>query len=64
MRTKLLFTKNTYTLKLLLNVVTAGIEVLVYACTKEAACELSHVYTPSVNSLLLLKRYDPSQFFK
>jgi hypothetical protein len=46
MRKKLLYTKNTYIRKLLLNIVTAGIEALVvlgneflYACVKEV-CRL------------------------
>jgi hypothetical protein len=46
--------KDTYVLKLLLNVVSAGIEALVvsgnkilYACVKKSvACELSNVLTP------------------
>jgi hypothetical protein len=61
---KILYTKNMYLLKLLLNVVTAGIETLVMSgnkfCTpvskKTAVCELSH-------SSLLLKCCDPNQFF-
>jgi hypothetical protein len=48
-------------LKLLLNIVTFGIEALVilsnkflYACVKQsAAFELSHVLTPSINSSVL-----------
>jgi hypothetical protein len=31
---------------------------------KSAACELSHVLTPSINSSLLLKRCDLNQFFR
>jgi hypothetical protein len=45
MRKKLLYTKNMYILKLLLSIVTAGIEALVmpankilYACVKEICC--------------------------
>jgi hypothetical protein len=61
-----------YILKLILNVVTAEIEAFVilgkkflYACVrKSAACELSHILTPSMNSSLLLKCYDPNQFFR
>jgi hypothetical protein len=61
-----------YILKLLLKVVIAGIEALVsgnkfvYACVKKksAACELSHVLSPSINTLLLLKSSDPNQFFR
>jgi hypothetical protein len=60
---KLLYTTNTYILKLLLNIVTAGTELLVvsgnkflYVCVKHVcACELSQVSTHSVNSSLLLK---------
>jgi hypothetical protein len=62
--------KYIYILNVLLNLVTAGIEVLVsgdkflYACVKEsAACELSHVLTLSINSSLLLKRCDLNQLF-
>jgi hypothetical protein len=59
-----------YIIKLLLNVVTAGIEALVISgnmfymsvSKKSAAYELSHVFTPSINSLLL-RRCDPNQFF-
>jgi hypothetical protein len=47
-------------IKLLIDVVTAGIVALVlYACDKEVyRCELSHVSTPSINFLLLLKLCD------
>jgi hypothetical protein len=63
--------KNTYIFKLL-NVVTAGTEALVkagkmflYAVSKKsAACGLSHIWTPSIKSSLLLKRLDPNQFFR
>jgi hypothetical protein len=55
-------------LKLRLSVVTAGIEVVasenkfLNAYVKEsAACELSYILTPSINSSLLLKRCDPNQ---
>jgi hypothetical protein len=56
MRKNLLYLKNTYILKLLLNVVTAGIEALVVlgikfcmpVSKKSVACELSHVSTSSV----------------
>jgi hypothetical protein len=65
------YVKNTYILKLLLNLVTAGIEALVSGnkfcmpvSKKSAACELSHVLTPSINSSLLLKRCDRNQFFR
>jgi hypothetical protein len=62
--------KRTYTLKLLLNEVTDGIEALVilgntflYACA--CACmQLSHVLTPSINSSLLLNCCDLNQFFR
>jgi hypothetical protein len=63
--------KSTYTLKLLLNVVTAGTEALVSGkkfcmpvSEKYAACELSHILIPSTNSSLLLKSCDPSHFFR
>jgi hypothetical protein len=68
----LLCTKNTYILelKLLLSIVTTEIETLVlgnkflYSSVKEvAACELSHVLAPSINSSLLLKSCDHNQFF-
>jgi hypothetical protein len=62
--------KNTYIFKLLLYIVTAGIEALVisgntflYAFVKEA-CVLSHILTPSINSSLLLKPYNPNQSFR
>jgi hypothetical protein len=71
---KYLYTKNTYILKLLLNVVTAGIEALVASgnkfcmpvSKKSAACELSHVLIPSINFslLVLLKHCDLNQFFR
>jgi hypothetical protein len=58
-----------YILKLLLNVVITGIEALVSGVSfcmpvseKSAACELSHVLTHSINSLLL-RHCDPNQFF-
>jgi hypothetical protein len=61
---KILYTKNMYIIKLLLNTVTARIAALgtlenklLYACIKEA-CELSHILMPSINSPLLLKRCD------
>jgi hypothetical protein len=62
--------KNTYILKLLLNIVTTRIEALVIwrskffmpMSKKSAACECSHVLTPSINSLL--KRCDLNQFFR
>jgi hypothetical protein len=52
--------KNTYVLKLVLNIVIAGIEALfvsgkkfLSACVKQsAACELSHVFKPYINSLV------------
>jgi hypothetical protein len=58
-------------LKLLLNVATAGIEALIVSgkkfclpvSKKSATCELSHVLTPSFNSLLL-KLSDLNQFFR
>jgi hypothetical protein len=67
---KLLYAKKSNTLKLLLNVVTAGSEALVasrneylHACVKKsAACDLSQALTPSINSSLLLKCCDPNQF--
>jgi hypothetical protein len=60
------------TYALLLNVVTAKIEALVlsgnkflYACVREnAARELGHILTPSINSSLLLQRNDFNQFFE
>jgi hypothetical protein len=72
MRKKCYIQKTTYILKLLLNVVTAGIEALVYrgisfcipVLKKSAACEFSHVLTPSINSSLLLKLCDPHKFFR
>jgi hypothetical protein len=62
---------NTYILKLLLNVVTAGIETLIitgnkflYVCVKEICClSAESRFEPSINSSLLLKRCDPNQFF-
>jgi hypothetical protein len=58
-------------LKLLLNVVTAELRHLyqgISFCTpvskKSAACEFSHVLTPSINSSLLLNHCDPNQFFR
>jgi hypothetical protein len=59
--------KNMYILKLLLNIVTTGTEALVIlgnkfcmpVSKKSAACELSHILTPSINSSLLLKCCDP-----
>jgi hypothetical protein len=66
MRKKLLYTKNTYIIQLLLNIVTAGIEALVvsgnkflYACVKEV-CRLwaQPRFTPFIHWLLLLKRCD------
>jgi hypothetical protein len=62
----LLYKKHTYILKVLLSVVAARIEAFVILgisfCTpvskKSAACELSHVLTPSINSSLLLKHCD------
>jgi hypothetical protein len=67
-----LHTKNLHILKLLLNVVTAGIEALVVlgnkfcepVSKKSDTCELSHVLTPSINSSLLLKCCDYNQFFR
>jgi hypothetical protein len=50
---RLLYTKNMYILKLLLNVDTTGIEALVLSGKFLYACELSHILTPSINSLLL-----------
>jgi hypothetical protein len=50
----LLYTKNMYILKLLLDIVTAGIEAL----------KFSHVLTPSINSSLLLKCCELNQFFR
>jgi hypothetical protein len=72
MRKKTLYTKNTYILKLLLSIVTAGIETLVasgnkffYAFVREICHRLlSHVFMPSMNSSLLLKCCDPIQFFR
>jgi hypothetical protein len=69
---KLLHTKNRYVLKLILNVVTAGIETLVsgnkFFCTpvskKPALCDHSHVLKPSINASLLLKRCDCNQLFR
>jgi hypothetical protein len=60
-----------YILKPLLNAVTAGIEALVIlenkfcmpVSEKSAACELSHISTPSITSLLLKSR-DSNQFFR
>jgi hypothetical protein len=72
MKKLLLYTKITYILKVLLNVVITGIEALIvlgnkflfiYLSKKSAACELSHVLTPSTNSLLL-KSCDLNQFFR
>jgi hypothetical protein len=63
----LLYTKNTYIFKRFLNLVTAGNEALRFCMPvskKSAACELSHVFTPSINSSLLLKRCDRNQFFR
>jgi hypothetical protein len=68
----LIYIKNTYILKLLLNVVTARLEALIlgntflYARVKELfdARELSHVLTPSINSSLLLQLCDSNQFFR
>jgi hypothetical protein len=64
--------KNAYILKLLLNIVTARTEALVisgnkfmHACVKKsAACELSHVLTPSICSSLLMKHCDLNQFIR
>jgi hypothetical protein len=61
-----------YTLKLLLDIVTVGIEealvvlgntICMPMSKKSAACEFSHVLALSINSLLL-KRCDPDQFFR
>jgi hypothetical protein len=57
-----------YILKLLLNVVAAGIEALLicgnkffmHVSKKSAACELSHFLTPSISYSFLLKLCDPS----
>jgi hypothetical protein len=56
-----------YILKLLIHIVTAGIEALfisgnefLYAYVKELCC---HVLAPSINSSLLLKSCDLNQFF-
>jgi hypothetical protein len=69
MRQKLLYTKNTYILKLILRVVTGGTEPftvlgnkVLYACVKEH-CKVSHILTPSINSTLLLKHCYLNQFF-
>jgi hypothetical protein len=59
MRKKLLYAKYKYVLKILLNIVIAGIETLVVSgenfcipvSKNSAACELSHILTPSINSL-------------
>jgi hypothetical protein len=59
-------------LKLILNVITSGIEAFVvsgnkflYTCAKMcAACELSHVLTPSIKSTLSLKFCNFIQFFR
>jgi hypothetical protein len=72
MRKKIIVYKNTYIFMLLLNLVTPGIEALVvsgnkflYAgVEKSAACELSHILTPSINSSLLLKSFDLNRFFR
>jgi hypothetical protein len=71
MRKKLLYTKYTYRLKLLLNVLTVGIHALVSwnkfcmpVSKKSAAYEFSHVLTPSINSSLLLKSCVHNQFFR
>jgi hypothetical protein len=70
MRKNVLYTKNTYILKLLLNIVTATIEALVLGISfcmlvskKSATCELSHILTPSISSLLLMC-CDYNQFFR
>jgi hypothetical protein len=55
---KQLYAKSVHMRKLLLSVVSAGIETLIasgfYKCKwkKSAACEVSHVSTPTINSLL------------
>jgi hypothetical protein len=55
--------KNMYILKVLLNIVTTGIEALVISggisfcmpvSKKSAACELSHVLTPSINYYIIV----------
>jgi hypothetical protein len=67
MRKNELYIKITYILKLLLNVVISGTEALIVWGSKFlyvfAACELSHVLTPSISSLLLMKRCDPNHLF-
>jgi hypothetical protein len=70
MRKRIIY-KNTYILKLLLNVVSAGTGALVsrykfvYAFVKEsAACKINHVLTSSINSSLMLKLCDPNQYFR
>jgi hypothetical protein len=68
----IMYQTNTYILKLLLNVVNAGIQALVISgnkfCVpvskKSAARELSHVLTPSNNFSLLLKCYASNQFLR
>jgi hypothetical protein len=51
---KIVYKKNTYVFKLLLNIVPAGIE----------ACELNHVLICSINSSLLLKLCRHNQIFR
>jgi hypothetical protein len=72
MRKHVLYTKNTYILKLLLNIVTAGIEALVASGNKFLYARDSEIcrlcaqprFDTFQQLVLLLKRCDPKQFFR